>query len=188
MENSYMTKLPKLTLPSLFSAELFSDTRLSQQQTGGVLKYFEDWLAGVQRSSRHKKPLKSDQNGIIMQNKPNLCVFWAVSGDCEEKQTQSNPIQTQNKAIFDPPATPQTQNKPNQTQSKPNKKASSACGTERRPAEEAQANVFEKLPAFHIYRCAKQPICYTLSQIFRKKMQNRHNLAKNAQKNIAAAF
>ena len=23
-----------------------------------------------------------------MQNKPNLCVFWAVSGDCEEKQTQ----------------------------------------------------------------------------------------------------
>ena len=27
-----------------------------------------------------------------MQNKPNLCVFWAVSGDCEEKQTQSNPI------------------------------------------------------------------------------------------------
>ena len=33
---------------------------------------------------------------LFMQNKPNLCVFWAVNGDCEEKQTQfkpnSNPI------------------------------------------------------------------------------------------------
>jgi len=48
-----------------------------------------------------------------MQNKPNLCVFQAVSGDCEEKQTQTNPIQTQNKANFDPSATPQSQNKPN---------------------------------------------------------------------------
>jgi hypothetical protein len=46
----------------LFSVELFSDTRLSQQLTGGVLKYFEDWLAGVQRSSRQKKPLKSQSN------------------------------------------------------------------------------------------------------------------------------
>ncbi len=27
-----------------------------------------------------------------MRNKPNLCVFWAVSGDCEEKQSQTNPI------------------------------------------------------------------------------------------------
>ncbi len=27
-----------------------------------------------------------------MRNKPNLCVFWAVSGDCEEKQSQSKPI------------------------------------------------------------------------------------------------
>ena len=43
----------------LFSEELFSDTRLSQQQTGGVLKYADDRLAGVQRSSRKKKPLKS---------------------------------------------------------------------------------------------------------------------------------
>jgi hypothetical protein len=38
----------------LFSEELFSDTRLSQQQTAGVLKYSEDWLAGVQRSGRQK--------------------------------------------------------------------------------------------------------------------------------------
>ncbi len=33
---------------------------------------------------------------FFMRNKPNLCVFWDVSGDCEEKQTQfkadSNPI------------------------------------------------------------------------------------------------
>jgi len=27
-----------------------------------------------------------------MQNKPNLCVFWPENGDCEEKQTQTNPI------------------------------------------------------------------------------------------------
>jgi len=26
-----------------------------------------------------------------MQNKANLCVFWPVNGDCEKKQTQSNP-------------------------------------------------------------------------------------------------
>ena len=48
-----------------------------------------------------------------MQNKPNLCVFWAVSDDCEEKQTQSNPIQSQNKAIFGLSAPLQSQNKPN---------------------------------------------------------------------------
>ena len=50
---------------------------------------------------------------LFMQNKPNLCVFWAVSGDCEEKQTQTNPIQTQNKANFDLSAPYQSQNKPN---------------------------------------------------------------------------
>ena len=49
----------------LFSEELFSDTRLSQQPTGSVHLHIEDWLAGVQRSSRQKKPLK-------MQNKPNF--------------------------------------------------------------------------------------------------------------------
>jgi len=61
----------------LFSAELFSDTRLSQQPTGGVLLHIEDWLAGVQRSSRKKKPLKTpiNQKPLNMQNKPNLCVF-----------------------------------------------------------------------------------------------------------------
>jgi hypothetical protein len=33
---------------------------------------FEDWLAGVQRSSRQKKPLKrSIKKRVIMQNKPN---------------------------------------------------------------------------------------------------------------------
>jgi len=26
-----------------------------------------------------------------MQNEPNLCLFWAVSGDCEEKRTQNEP-------------------------------------------------------------------------------------------------
>jgi hypothetical protein len=47
-----------------------------------------------------------------MQNKPNLCRFWAVSGDYEKKQTQTNPIQTQNKAIFCTKNRPQNQNKP----------------------------------------------------------------------------
>jgi hypothetical protein len=28
---------------------------------------------------------------LFMQNEPNLCVFWAVSGDCEEKRTQNEP-------------------------------------------------------------------------------------------------
>ncbi len=50
----------------LFSEELFSDTRLTQVN----------------------QVAKSIKNNLIMQNKPNLCVFWAVSGDCEEKQTQ----------------------------------------------------------------------------------------------------
>jgi hypothetical protein len=72
---------------------------------------------------------------------------------------------------------------------KPNfKKASSALGTERRPAEEAQANVFEKLPAFLLYWCAKQTIRYTFSQNFLKITQNHHNLAKNSQKNNAGGF
>ena len=51
-----------------------------------------------------------------MQNKPNLCLFQAVSGDYEEKQTQSNPIQSHfsyQKPLSKPK---QTQFKPNQTQ------------------------------------------------------------------------
>ena len=32
---------------------------------------------------------------LFMQNEPNLCGFWAVSGDCEEKRTQNEPNQTQ---------------------------------------------------------------------------------------------
>ncbi len=38
---------------------------------------------------------KSINYNNFMRNKPNLCVFWAVSGDCEEKQSQTNPIQSQ---------------------------------------------------------------------------------------------
>jgi len=78
----------------LFSAELFSDTSLNQ-------------------ANQFAQVTKSIKMNVIMQNKPNLCVFWAVSGDCEEKQTQTNPIQTQNKANFDPSAPYQSQNKPN---------------------------------------------------------------------------
>ena len=55
-----------------------------------------------------------------MQNKPNSCPFQAVSGDYEEKQTQTNPIQTQNKAIFCAKNRPQTQYRPNSNPIKPN--------------------------------------------------------------------
>ena len=48
-----------------------------------------------------------------MQNKPNFMRFCAVNDDYEKKQTQTNPIQTQFKAIFTPKNQPQTQNKPN---------------------------------------------------------------------------
>ncbi len=104
----------------LFSAELFSDTRLSQQPTGGVLKYFEDWLAGVQRSSRQKKPLKrSIKKRVIMQNKPNLLnaqmnVTSVLTKDYENDNTFRLP---ENKAN-------QTQYKANQTQFPPQKPAS----------------------------------------------------------------
>ncbi len=105
----------------LFSAELFSDTRLSQQPTGGVLKYFEDWLAGVQRSSRQKKPLKrSIRKRVIMQNKPNLpnarmnvTSFYTVDYENKsnrklgENKANTNPIQSQYKANTNPiPKTP----------------------------------------------------------------------------------
>ncbi len=33
----------------------------------------------------------STNSPSFMQNKPNLCVFWAASGDCQEKQTQFKP-------------------------------------------------------------------------------------------------
>ncbi len=51
----------------------------------------------VPTSQRMAPMQKSTMNtaapaNLFMRNKPNLCVFWAVSGDCEEKQTQSNPI------------------------------------------------------------------------------------------------
>ena len=49
----------------LFIKELFSDIRLSQLSTAGVLLHIEDCQAGVQRSSWEKKLLK-------MQNEPNF--------------------------------------------------------------------------------------------------------------------
>ncbi len=103
----------------LFSAELFSDTRLSQQLTGGVLLHIEDWLAGVQRSSRQQKPLKrSIKKRVIMQNKPNLPnaqmnVSPFITKDYENKRladvAKTKPIQTQ----FYPPQPWRRRNKPN---------------------------------------------------------------------------
>jgi hypothetical protein len=84
----------------LFSEELFSGTRLDQ----------------VNQFAQFTKSIK---NNLIMQNKPNLCRFQAVNRDCTKKQTQTNPIQTQNKAIFTPKNRPQTQTNPIQTQNLP---------------------------------------------------------------------
>ena len=112
----------------LFSAELFSDTRLSQQQTGGVLLHIEDWLAGVQRSSRQKKPLKTTKMEQDMQNKPNFkngeipttpFLTKDYGNKPPRRHPQNKPKQTQNKANFDLSAAPQSQNKPNQTQFPP---------------------------------------------------------------------
>jgi len=85
----------------LFTAQLFSDTSLDQ------VDQFAQFA-------------KSIEKNLIMQNKPNLYCFYAVSGDYEEKQTQTNPIQTQNKAIFTPKNRPPNPNKPNSNPNKPN--------------------------------------------------------------------
>ena len=85
----------------LFSEELFSDTRLSQQPTGGVHLHIEDWLAGVQRSSRQKKPLK-------MQNKPNLLKTLMNVSSCFTMNYEQLTINYANK------------NKPNSKPIKPN--------------------------------------------------------------------
>ena len=94
----------------LFSEELFSDTRLSQQPAGGVLKYSEDWLAGVQRSIRQKKPLKSSIIlNAFMQNKPNFRRFCTANDDSTQKQTQFKP---KTKPFLPPKTNPQTQTNP----------------------------------------------------------------------------
>ncbi len=94
----------------LFSEEFRVSTihaigRLSQQPTG------QSEICNVKCEISPAAPAD-----FFMQNKPNLCVFWAVRGDCEEKQTQfkpnSKPIQTQSNPK-------QTQSNPNQTQSNP---------------------------------------------------------------------
>ena len=83
----------------LFSEELRVSTihaiactiggRLSQQPTG------QSEICNVKCEISPAAPAD-----FFMQNKPNLCVFWDVSGDCEEKQTQfkpnSNPISPRN--------------------------------------------------------------------------------------------
>ncbi len=78
----------------LFSEELRVSTihaigRLSQQPTG------QSEICNVKCEISPAAPAD-----LFMQNKPNLCVFWAVSGDCEEKQTQFKPNQTQFKPNF----------------------------------------------------------------------------------------
>jgi len=71
------------------------------------------WLNIFQKPPRRLSGGNINQKTKEMQNKPNLRVFWAVSGDYEEKQTQTNPIQTQNKPNSSLSAAPQSQNKPN---------------------------------------------------------------------------
>jgi len=89
-----------------FSEELFSDT--SPNQVAQVTK--------------------SIKINLIMQNKPNLCLFQAVSGDYEEKQTQTNPNFTRRGLVAGKPKTkpipasqppPKAKTNPIQTQSNP---------------------------------------------------------------------
>jgi hypothetical protein len=77
-------------------------------------------------------------------------------------------------------------NKPNQTQSKPNKKASSACGTERRPAEEAQANVFGTL-RISIYTGAPNCQSVTLFLRFSEKFHKTTIIWPKTHKKISPA-
>jgi hypothetical protein len=116
----------------LFSAELFSDTRLSQQQTGGVLLHIEDWLEGVQRSSRQKKPLKSSTilKGIV-ENKPNLQITQTNITSCPARRYKNLPLHRHAKTNPNKPNSNPKQthfyhqkptpnpNKPNQTQNLP---------------------------------------------------------------------
>jgi len=102
----------------LFSEELFSDTRLSQQPTGSVHLHIEDWLAGVQRSSRQKKPLK-------MQNKPNLLsaemkLNFYLTKDYENIPPAEKCENKPNRTQFQPKNEP---NKPNRTQFQPKNEA-----------------------------------------------------------------
>ena len=94
----------------LFSAELFLDTRLNQANQFAQFAF-------------------SIVLNLIMQNKPNLCGFQAVKGDCEEKQTQTNPIQTQNKANSSLSAPYQSQNKPNSNPFAANRNEYKMCET-----------------------------------------------------------
>jgi hypothetical protein len=50
--------------------------------------------ARLDQVNQFAQSAKSIEKNLIMQNKPNLCPFCPVSGDCEEKQTQTNPIFT----------------------------------------------------------------------------------------------
>ena len=61
------------------------------------------------KTTKNKKSIVLEQN---MQNKPNLCPFQAKNSYYEKKQTQSNPIQTQYKAIFTPKTTPKPKTNP----------------------------------------------------------------------------
>ena len=73
----------------LFSEELFSDTRLSQQPTGGVHLHIEDWLAGVQRSSRQKKPLKTILgSSTSVENPLQITPFYAKQTQFPKKSSE----------------------------------------------------------------------------------------------------
>jgi len=78
---------------------------------------------------------KSIKKNLIMQNKPNLCVFWAKNSYYEEKQTQTNPIQTQNKANSSLSAALQSQNKPNSNPNKPKFYPPRPCGGQTQPGQ-----------------------------------------------------
>ena len=93
-----------------------SYTRLgpsANRRRTGVLRGLDGRTVTKQMSKRTTKNKKSTKMDDDMQNKPNLYGFYAKNSDSAKKQTQTNPIQTQNKPIFTPKIRPQTKNKPN---------------------------------------------------------------------------
>jgi hypothetical protein len=84
----------------IFNEELLSDTRLSQLPTGSVLLHIEDWLAGVQRSSRRKKTLKIKNKPILAKEGQKLNSFLLTTNTQRlttrkaKYKPDTNPIQT----------------------------------------------------------------------------------------------
>ncbi len=62
---------------------------------GGLIIATEAQIVANCRNAQKSTMNPAAPKNLFMRNKPNLRVFWAVSGDCEEKQTQFKANQSQ---------------------------------------------------------------------------------------------